>query len=470
MNGQTSTLTATADHLDPRRGMERDPWRGADVDGRHPYGPHGRRSISRRGRRARTATAPGRRHTPPIRRAALPASGMVRAVQLVEPVSPLSRWSLDPAIVHLNHGSFGGCLTQVIAAASAWRTRLEAAPMTFLVLHWQAELDRARAALAAYIRAPAERLVFVPSSTTGTALAIGSVELAAGDHIITTDHVYRACANQLRKLAAARGATITFVPVPLPFDADALVDAVARAITPRTRLALFDHITSPSALRLPIERLVGLATARGIPVLVDGAHAPGQVALDVSALGATWYVGNCHKWLCAPKVSGFVATAEGAPLRPVVTSHGASPEYGPANRLHAELDWSGTHDPSPHLAVPTAIEAVASEAGGWPAVYARNHALACELRRRLTDALGGSRAAQLAGDDDLGCMAAVPIALPPTVTTVALETELLRDGWEVPIVNFAAGPLVRVSAHLYNHAGQADQLAARLRSLGVRAR
>ena len=391
-------------------------------------------------------------------------------MQLTEPVSPLKRWSLDPTIVHLNHGSFGGCPYAVTLTSTAWRARLEAAPMKFLVLDWQTELDRARQGLAAFVHARAERLVFVPSSTTGVAIALASVELAAGDDIVATDHTYRACMNQLRRLAEARGATITVVTIPLPFDAAALVDAVARAITPRTRLALFDHITSPTALRLPLKPLVALAAARGIPVIVDGAHAPGQIALDVSAIGATYYVGNCHKWLCGPKGSGFLVAAEDAAVRPVVTSHGATPAYGPANRLHAELDWSGTHDPTPHLTVPSAIATVAVEGGGWPAIYARNHALACELRRRIVEGLGGpggARVPPLAPDNALACMAAIPIQLPAGSSPSALELQLLRDNWEVPIVDFAHGPLVRVSAHLYNHTGEADRLVAKLRALGV---
>lgn len=388
-------------------------------------------------------------------------------MQLTEPVSSLQRWSLDPAIVHLNHGSYGGCPDAVTLTARAWRDRLEAAPMRFMVLDWQTELDRARARLAAFVHAPAERLVFVPSSTTGIAIALGSIELLAGDDVVTTDHAYRACMNQLERLAAARGATITVVTIPLPFDPGALIDAVARAITPRTRLALFDHITSPTALRLPIEPLVALAAARGIPVIVDGAHAPGQIALDVTAIGATWYVGNCHKWLCGPKGSGFLVVADDIAVRPIVTSHGASPAYGPANRLHAELDWSGTHDPTPHLTVPSAIATVAVEGGGWPAIYARNHALACELRRRIIDGLGGSVAPPLAPDDALACMAAIPIQLPAGTTPFALQTQLLQAGWEIPIVDFAHGPLLRVSAHLYNHTGEAELLAAKLRALGV---
>ncbi|MDX2088503.1 MAG: aminotransferase class V-fold PLP-dependent enzyme [Kofleriaceae bacterium] len=384
-------------------------------------------------------------------------------MNLTSPVSPIDHWALAPHVLHLNHGSFGGCPRVVLAAADACRARMEAAPMRFYVLEWQAELDRARAAVAAFVGANAEHLVFVPSSTTGVALALASAELAAGDEILTTSHAYRACMNQLVRLADSRGARITVVPITLPFDPDALVDATTRAITPRTRLALLDHITSPTALRLPVERLVPVLAARGIQVLVDGAHAPGQLALDVNALGATWYVGNHHKWLCAPKGSGFLASssAGASRLRPLVTSHGATPTYGPPNRLHAELDWAGTHDPSPHLAVPTAIETIAAEGGGWPEVFARNHALALEVRDRL----GGSL---LAPDDAVGTMAAVPLALPTGVAPLALERQLLERGIEVPIVDYPGQPLVRVSAHLYNHAGEADLLVRELHALGAR--
>jgi len=366
---------------------------------------------------------------------------------------------LDPSVVHLNHGSFGACLRTVFDDAVAWRRKLEAAPMRWLVLEWQAELDRARAALAAFLRAPAERLVFVPSATTGVAIALQSAGLAPGDRVLFTNHGYRAVRNQLRR----HELDVREIEIPLPYDADAFVDAVARAITPHTRLAVLDHLTSPTALRLPVERVLPLFAARGIPVLVDGAHAPGQIELDISALlalGATWYTGNNHKWLCAPKASGFLVAAPHAPVVPVVTSHGASSEYGSANRMHAELDWSGTHDPAPHLAVPLAIASFE-----WPRVYAHNHALVLAMRDRLTAALGASR---IAGDDALAMMASIPITVPRAPLEV--ERQLLREGWEVPIVDSVVGPLVRVSAHLYNDADQADALAAKLLALGVRGR
>ena len=384
------------------------------------------------------------------------------------PASPIADWGLSPEVVHLNHGSYGGCPRTVLAAADAVRVRLEAAPMRFYVLDWQRELNHAREQVAAFLGAPADRLVFVPSATTGTALALAAARVGAGDELLTTSHVYRACKNQLVRLADATGAHVVVAPLALPFDPDQVVDAIARAVTPRTKLALVDHITSPTALVLPLERIVATLAARGIAIAVDGAHAPGQIELDIGRLldaGVSWYAGNHHKWLCAPKASGFLVTR--TPVVPLVTSHGASPEYGPPNRLHAELDWAGTYDPAPQLAAPAAIAAVAELGGGWPQIRARNHALVVEMAACLRDALGADR---LARDADLGAMAALPIALPPGETPGSLQAQLLADGWEVAIVDFPDGPLVRVSAHLYNHAGEADALAAKLHALGVRGR
>jgi isopenicillin-N epimerase len=374
----------------------------------------------------------------------------------------LDDWALAPEIVHLNHGSYGGCPRAALAAAAGWRMRLEAAPMRFMVRDWQVELDRARAVLAAFVHAPAGQLVFLPNATTAVATAIMAARIEPGDELLTTDQAYRACKNQLVRIANARGARVAIAPLPWPFDPDAAVDAIARAVTPRTRLALLDHITSPTACILPLERI--LPHLRGMQVVVDGAHAPGQLDLDIAALlaaGVTWYAGNNHKWLCAPKGTGFLVST--TPLTPLVTSHGASPEYGPPNRLHAELDWMGTHDPAPHYAVPSAIQCVADLGGGWPAVRAHNHELVLELVGRL----GGS---PLAPTGSIGSMAAFPIELPPGMTRGSLETTLLGDGWEVPVVETPRGPLLRISAHLYNHPAEGDALAAKLHALGVRPR
>jgi isopenicillin-N epimerase len=385
--------------------------------------------------------------------------------------SPLERWALRSDLVHLNHGSFGGCLRSTLDAANEIRARVEASPMRFYVLDWQDEIDRARAALAAFLHADAETLVPIQGATHGTAVALQaavSMGLSAGDEIVTTRDVYRAAGNQLARVAEAIGARIVSVPVPSPFDPDALVAAVTSAITPRTKLALFDHITSATALVFPLLRMLEPYAARSIPVIVDGAHAPGEIDLDIErtlATGATWYVGNHHKWMCAPKASGFLAIAPSAAAHtaPLVTSHGATTSYGPPNRLHAEHDWAGTYDPSALLSVPHAIEAVAVEGGGWPAVRARNHTLALAMRERLGGAI-------LAPDASIGTMFTAPIDLPAGVAPLAIEKRLLAAGWEVPIVDRTAGPLVRVCAHLYNHLEQIDELRRALAEHGVQIR
>ncbi|CAN5528566.1 aminotransferase class V-fold PLP-dependent enzyme [soil metagenome] len=377
---------------------------------------------------------------------------------------PIDEWALSPDVVHLNHGSYGGCPRSVIEAATALRAQLEAAPMVFYKLAWQPLVDQARAALAASIHAPVDQLVFVPNATHGVAIALGSCTLAAGDEILITDHTYRAVRNQLERLASTGGARVVVVELPLPFDPDQCCSAIAAATTAKNRLVVLDHITSPTAIIMPLERILPPLRARGIQIVVDGAHAAGQLDLDVSALaalGVTYYAGNNHKWLCAPKSTGFLVAA--GPVRPLVTSHGASAEYGSANRLHAELDWAGTYDPAPQLSVPAAIAALAM-AGTPSVIYARNHALVLAMREHVLEALGGP---PLAPERSVGSMAAVRLKLPPNITPGALTDQLLREGVEVAIVDWPGQPLLRLSAHLYNDLSQIEPLLAKLHELGV---
>jgi len=378
---------------------------------------------------------------------------------------PIDQWALSPDVVHLNHGSYGGCPRSVIETATMIRAQLEAAPMMFYVLHWQLLVDRARATLAAFIHAPAEQLVFVPNATHGVATAISSCTLAANDEILITNHTYRAVRNQVTRIAATHGARVVVATVPLPFDPDQCVAAIAGATTVRTRLVVLDHITSATAIVMPLERILPPLRERGIQIVIDGAHAAGQLDLDVGALGAlgvTYYAGNNHKWLCAPKSTGFLVAT--GPVRPIVTSHGASAEYGPDNRLHAELDWVGTYDPAPQLSVPAAIAALA-EVGTPAAIHARNHGLVLALRDRLISELGAG--VQLAPDASLGAMAAIAVKLPPNTTPGGLTEQLLRDGFELPVVDWPGQPLIRISAHLYNDMHHIEPLLVKLRELGV---
>lgn len=390
---------------------------------------------------------------------------------LAQAVAPLDAYALDPAVLHLNHGSFGACPRTVLDAQSAARARIEAATMRWFVLEHTAAMDRARLAAAAFVGADPDGFVFVANATHGVATVLANLRLGPGDELLTTDHAYRACHNGLDRVAAAAGARVVVAPITLPArDPRAPVVALVDRVTARTRLVLVDHVTSPTALVCDVAALAA-ALPPDVELLVDGAHAPGMLDLDVARVGATYYTGNFHKWTCAPKGAGFlwVAAARRDGFRPLVTSHGATLPTTTRSRFRLEHDWLGTHDPTPYLCVPVAVEAVAALGGGWPQVRARNQALARALRDDLAAALGAD---PIAGDEVTGTMAAVAVTLPDGADHLAVERALLERGVEVPVIRHPGTPwpLVRVSAHLYNRRDDAARLAAALTALGVRGR
>ena len=208
------------------------------------------------------------------------------------------RWALDPRVTFLNHGSFGACPTEVLTFQAGLRAEMEAEPVRFLSRELDDRLDAARAPLAAFLGADAADLAFVTNATSGVNAVLRSIAWNAGDELLTTDHAYGACKNALEYVASRMGARVVIVTLPFPVPSpEAIVEAVMARVTPKTRLALLDHVTSQTALILPIERLVPELERRGIEVLIDGAHAPGMIPLDLRTLGATYYSGNCHKWM-----------------------------------------------------------------------------------------------------------------------------------------------------------------------------
>ena len=255
--------------------------------------------------------------------------------------------------------------------------------------------------------------------------------------------------------------------VPFPISSpDEVVDAIVAAVTARTRLLLVDHVTSPTALVFPIERIVAEMAARGVDTLVDGAHAPGMVPVDVDAIGAAYYTANAHKWMCAPKGAAFlhVRRDRQEAIVPTVISHGANSPRTDRSRFHLLFDWTGTNDPTAHLAVPTAINTMAAQLpGGWPALMQRNHDLAIQARDLLVDALAVDPPTP---DAMLGAMAAVPLlpgsGPPPSSGPSALQRQLWDSHRiEVPINVWPEWPhrLLRVSAQIYNRVEQFEQLA-----------
>ena len=382
-------------------------------------------------------------------------------------------WTLDPAVTFLNHGSYGATPAAVLASQRAWRDRLEAEPVRFMERILPPALADARERIGTFLGADPDGLAFVPNATTGVNTILHSLRFQPGDELLTTDHEYNATVNALRAAAARDGATVVMAHIPLPIaDPDQALDAILDAVTPRTRLLLVSHITSPTALVLPIERIVAELDARGIDTIVDAAHAPGMVPVDVTALGAAYWTGNGHKWLCGPKGSAVLSVRADRRdrIHPLVISHGANEPLLGRERFRLESDWTGTGDPTPALALADAIDWMASQdPGGWPAIMAANHALAILGRDRLATALGVD---PIAPDVMTGSMAALPLPGPvDDDATAALQRRLVDEhAIQVPIGTWPAraarepdaGPstrLVRISAQRYNEPADYARLA-----------
>ncbi len=383
-------------------------------------------------------------------------------------------WPLDARVTFLNHGSFGACPRAVLDAQARLRDRLEAEPARFLARELEGLLDEARRALGAFVGADADGLAFVPNATTGVNTVLRSVDLSAGDEILATDHTYNACRNAVDAVAARAGASVVVATLPFPLAApEQALEAVLSRVGPRTRLALVDHVTSPTGLVLPIEPLVRELASQGVDALVDGAHAPGMVPLDLRALGAAYYTGNCHKWICAPKGSGFlhVRSDRRKSVRPLVISHGANSRRTDRSPFHLEFDWVGTADPTAYLAVPEAIRYMESLLpGGWPALMKHNRGTALAARDRLCTALGVPPPAP---DSMIGSLAALPV--PPGFGPAPVDGErdplqtALFDRFGIELLVFTwpalASRILRVSAQLYNSGPDYDRLAEALGAL-----
>ena len=381
-------------------------------------------------------------------------------------------WPLDPAVHYLNHGSFGACPRPVLEFQADLRARLEREPFDFLKRELAGRLAEARAALGAFVGAEPDGLVFVPNATYAVNAALRSWNLERGDEVVTTDHAYGACRKALEFVATRRGARVVVARVPFPLpDPAAIPRSIFAAITPRTRLALLDHVTSPTALVFPLAEIVEALRARGVECIVDGAHALGMIPLDLDRLGAACYTANAHKWLCAPKGAAFLHVRGDLRdrIRPLVISHGFDPGAA-AVRFREEWDWTGTDDPTAHLSIPECLRVLGGLLpGGMTALMERNHALALRGRNIVLETL--DIASPPCPDALLGSMAALPLpAAGPASPVARLGHDGLADWtrergveswffpWPCP-----GGKLVRLSAQIYNHEDQYRELAALLR-------
>jgi isopenicillin-N epimerase len=368
---------------------------------------------------------------------------------------------------------------------------MEAQPVQFLARDLPGLLAAARERLGAFIGADPDDLAFVTNATGAVNAVVRSQRFEPGDELLTTDHEYNASINVLRHAAERDGARVVVARIPFPVESvDDVADAILAAVTSRTRFALVSHVTSPTALVFPIERIVAELAERGVETLVDGAHAPGSIPLDVARIGAGWYTGNLHKWVCAPKGAGFLhARRDRQPgIRPNTISHGANQvlgDRGATTRYRAEFDWQGTLDPTAWLSVTDALDTVERLVdGGWPVVIQRNRELARRGRDVLTNALGLSPAMP-APDAMLGPMVALPLPdTGPLATAGAgsspLDTDPLQQRlvdehrievpiypWPVPAAEPPRPPvrLIRISSALHNGPDDAERLADALRAI-----
>ncbi|HYO54981.1 aminotransferase class V-fold PLP-dependent enzyme, partial [Archangium sp.] len=332
----------------------------------------------------------------------------------------------------------------------------------------------ARAALGAFLDADPDDLAFVNNATTGVNTVLQSLRFAPGDELLTTDHEYNATRNALDFVASRWGVKVVVVTLPWPVPSpQAVVDAVLAHVTGRTRLLLIDHITSQTALVLPVAEIVRTLRERGVETLVDGAHGPGQVPLSLRQLGAAYYTGNCHKWLCAPKGAAFLHVRRDLQpsIRPLVISHGYNSRRKDRSRFRLEFDWQGTTDPTLFLCVPKALEVMGGMLpGGWPEVMASNRAKALAARALLCQRLG---VAPSCPEEMVGSMATIPLPDGFPMEPSALGVDPLQDRLlfehhiEVPIFPWPRPPhrLLRLSAQLYNTHAEYQRLAEALEAL-----
>jgi isopenicillin-N epimerase len=384
-------------------------------------------------------------------------------------------WALDPAVVFLNHGSFGACPRAVLERQSELRMRMEAEPVRFLSKELQPLLDESRERLAQLMNTATENLVFVPNATTAVNAVVRSLEFKAGDEILTTNQDYNACRNALKAVAERVGAKVVVAQVPFPVRDEAqVIDAVLSGANKRTRLAMIDHVTSPTAVVYPIEKIVRALEERGIDTLVDGAHAPGMLPVDLDALRPAYYTGNCHKWLCAPKGAGllYVRPDRQEGIQPTTISHGFNTPRPGRNALHTRFDWIGTIDPTAWVCVGMAVDWCSTLLpGALSDLMNGNRALAIEAQRILCESL---EVEPPCPEEMLGSMATIPLperfqTAPFTANAIdPLQTNLFDQyAIEVPIVRWGDPDRrwLRISAHAYNSRDQYAYLGGALKEL-----
>lgn len=387
--------------------------------------------------------------------------------------NPDGAWLLDPTFTYLNHGSLGACPSPVLEVQSEWRLELERQPIQFMLRDLQGRLAHVRGVLAEFTGCDPDDLALVPNAESCINAVLRSLRFQPGDELLATTHEYNACLNAIDFVAQRAGASTVRARIPFPVaDPAEVTEAILAHVTPRTRIALVSHVTSATALVFPMREIVAELEGRGIPVLIDGAHAPGQVGLELDGLGASYYAGNCHKWLCCPRGTGFlhVRRDRQADIHPLVISHGMNDPRPDLSLYRKEFDWPGVVDWTGFLAVPAALAFLSGlDPGGIPGLARRNHGLVLEACRALCPILETESPAP---ESMLGSMVSLPLdhLLQSAEARTDLELHLReRNRIEIPVLRWRPEPererfALRVSCQHYNDASDIDRLA---QALGV---
>ena len=373
---------------------------------------------------------------------------------------------LDPQVIYLNHGSAGATPRPVFESYQRWQRELERQPTEFMGRRAAGLLEQSRQVLAAYLGTASSNLVYVTNATTGLNVVARSLELSEGDEVLSSNHEYGAMDKTWRFLAQKRGFVYINHPLSVPVTtAETFVEALWQGVTDRTRVIYLSHITSPTALIFPLEAICHRARQEGILTVIDGAHAPGQIPLNLDELGADFYTGNLHKWLCAPKGAAFLYARpeRQALIEPLVVSWGWDSNYSGTKALIDFIEQQGTRDLSAFLAVPDAIRFF--EEHEWDLVRRESHALATQVLENITQLTGLSPLSPI-NDSWFSQMVCVP--LPDSIQPADLHRRLYEEYHiEVPILDWAGHKLVRVSIQGYNNSDDADALVNALRTLAL---
>lgn len=372
-------------------------------------------------------------------------------------------WDLDPDTIYLNHGSFGPSPTEVRAVREDWTARLERQPMRFFCQQMEVELEKAATELAKFLHTKPARFALIDNATVAMNVVAASVELQPGDEVILTDHEYGAVRNIWKNKCQQAGAKLVTVTLPFPINDDGIAAAVEGAITNRTAVVVFSHVTSPTAAILPVKKICEVARQRGVLSVVDGPHAIAMLDVDLNNVNCDFYCGSCHKWLCAPFGSGFLYAhpRHHANIRCPIVSWGGS-IAGRPTCWQDRINWLGTRDPAPLLSIPAAINFLKQHQ--LKTFRSHAHALICRARSKLLE-IDGAGPLCTPNENQFVSMCAIELPKPADWKPGyhghpdPLQIELRKNhGIETPVASWNGRRFLRVSAHLYNSKDQIDKL------------